>query len=46
MAIVRERNAKKEERRELRALGSAERAVHLAEQGVPLVARVSTKSKR
>ena len=46
VAIVRERNAKKERKRELRALGSAERAVHLAEQGVPLVPRVSMKKAR
>ena len=46
MAVVRERNAQKERRRELRALGSAERAVHLAEQGVPLVARTNSRKIR
>ncbi len=46
MAIVRERNAKKERRREIRAMGSAERALHLAEQGVPLVSRVNVKKTR
>ncbi|CAL5223911.1 g6509 [Coccomyxa viridis] len=46
VAIVRERNAKKERRREIRAMGSAERALHLAEQGVPLVSRVNVKKTR
>ena len=46
VAIVRERNAKKERRREIRALGSAERALLLAEQGVPLVPRVNVKKTR
>ena len=46
VALVREKNAKKERRRELRALGSAERAVHLAEQGVPLFARAASRKAR
>ena len=46
VAVVRERNAQKERRRELRALGSAERALRLAEHGVPLVPRVSVKKSR
>ena len=45
MAIVKERNAKKEARREMRALGSAERALRLAEHGVPLVPRVVSAKK-
>ncbi len=37
VALVQEKNARKEARRALRAMGSAERAVRLAECGVPLV---------
>ena len=37
VAVVRERNARKERRRELRAMGGAERALVMAEAGVPLV---------
>ncbi len=41
VAVVRAKNAKKEQRRALRAMGSAERAVALAEHGVPLVQKRS-----
>lgn len=37
MAVVRAKNAQKERRRALRAMGSAERALHLAEAGVPVL---------
>lgn len=46
VAIVRECNAKKERRREMRAMGSAERAVLLAEHGVPLGPNVHVKRSR
>ncbi len=37
VAVVRAKNAQKEHRRALRAMGSAERALHMAEFGVPIV---------
>lgn len=37
VAVVRDRNARREARRALRALGGAEKALMLAECGVPLV---------
>ncbi|BDA48539.1 hypothetical protein COCOBI_12-2190 [Coccomyxa sp. Obi] len=46
VAVVRAKNAKKEQRRALRAMGSAERAVALAEHGVPLVQKRSPGKPR